>query len=1275
VFGSGIFLAGCFENAKLETAPASIAFSSGQLERRLTLSNSGARAFDWSLDTLVRDSEDDPWREESLDWLIPSKSSGTLKPGVENLTLSIDPMEMLPGVYRFFAARITAPGGERIVPISVEAASLLIVEPAVIQLDSNRRSASFEIRNTSEITLHWEARYFDGKDPANSVDQLPDDLVLTPDTGSLSGNSSVSVEVSWTEPREDFGLLISSPEIPGHEAVVLFRFGYTSANLDVSPQQLTLFFSRPPSGSGHLDLAQSASLLTLRNTGTENLSWTISAVALEESDTEVGPVIAVTPSAGLLIAGASEEVEVQVVNPGAAIPGAGNYELVIHLTAYNEDITVPLRLEARALPEIMASDPPNPNLSRPESNPVHFLDFGLTEIQKEFYVLNAGPRDSDLFFKIVHDDLDVDRPLIKEVAPLSGNTNTRPGNVFFLPGSNDMVDAASVLVTVDRAAMTEDVEYRDLYIEAWNKDGTEAIAGVEPWKIELRVERPPMTIEGAINRGRPPFLMRFVFLLRDTLGQVIPTQSVEDRARLRFEIFEDEVPLDLNETTMQITGPESLTANIVLLLDYSGSMYYAGTESSRNPKKPGEVLKELRQATAQFLDDLPPTWRVALMCHYDRQSANRLIYPFSSDREALKTALFDFEVPASLHGTSDIWNAVEDAMKRTVAQDAEDTLPFDEADIRAVLFVTDGIDNSSTGKASEILSYARDNRVRLYPLVYNVGSPVNFGDVLTLANDSGGHFYNANTPEDLIALLGNREGLVLTPVKQQLTAHDREIRFEIENAGQSKLTWDIAIPADAPWIKSITPASGTLMPEDNLLVTINVDPEFLETPLGEGHAVLEVTSTRGVGSIHLSYSVGDDGVSTNRLAVDLFDAPGIIWGELQNQIVLSYVTPLQRAGKYSIRAFHAQPDGSEISNYFEEDGVFYMGDVRAGQLSMETSGINFNNAAATLGETYSAEVFVRADYVPRGVNSFRLRFMPLLPYDAPEELAEAFDLHEMTVALAPQGLLLSSSDGKPDWRLVAEGDGVYTLLTSDQYPLAYGAFGNLLRIEFTNLQPFFDKATEMGIEPEFYLDMRGDNSIYYNPATPNQPSTTVYFLYPSGPKNPNRPLLIAEGLFDFAAPALTVLDLANPDIDPEQKGGIWDRDGDTIPDFNDPFPDDDKLPGKITEPETIRFVKSGSKKQPLTLMNNRWGRFTIKDIVISSSSGELSPNKFSWLLAATDAVFNIESLKNTVLLPGDKIALQLSLDTSGLSSGSYRLDLRITTDLFVATTIPIFVEI
>ena len=92
-------------------------------------------------------------------------------------------------------------------------------------------------------------------------------------------------------------------------------------------------------------------------------------------------------------------------------------------------------------------------------------------------------------------------------------------------------------------------------------------------------------------------------------------------------------------------------------------------------------------------------------------------------------------------------------------------------------------------------------------------------------------------------------------------------------------------------------------------------------------------------------------------------------------------------------------------------------------------------------------------------------------------------------------------------------------------------------------------------------------------------------------------------------------------------------------------------------------------------MNNRWGRFTIKDIVISSSSGELSPNKFSWLLAATDAVFNIESLKNTVLLPGDKIALQLSLDTSGLSSGSYRLDLRITTDLFVATTIPIFVEI
>lgn len=1261
---AGMFVVGCTLEAKLEVAPGTITFGADQSERRLTLSNLGSLSFDWTLDTLARASEEAAWEPAEIEWLTVDRTSGRLAPGLENLTLTVERTQLLPGSYTNYAVRIQARGVERIVPISLVVTPLLGVDPGVISLNQEVRTALFTVINRSDRALSWTAQYFDGNDPSVAAVPLPPDMILEPNGGSLARQGSVLVRATWTVFRSDFGLRLSSPEAPGHDAIVLFRFERPITDLQVNPETLTVYFSRPLQLTGVTPAAQPASELSLLNVGSQTLNWTITVQPVGEAADQDPDVILVEPASGSLAAGGTGTVAVSVADPETALSGTGHYELLVRLANQEGVVVVPLVLESVALPVPIASDPPNPSVARPEYTQLRYLDFGQTDVQKEFYVVNIGPIESQLFFRIVHDDQDAEEPLIVDVQPLTGEIVTRQGDVFFIPATNDMVDAVRVVVTVDRSAMKENVEYRNLYIEAWNQDRTDRIEAVEPWRVEVRVERPPMLVEGALNRSRPPYLMRFVFLLRDTIGRAIPTRTEEDLEQLRFQITEDGVPLDLNEAALQVNGPESIKANIVLMLDYTGSMYHAGTDAAANPRAPGEVLAEVRGAAAQFLDDLPASWRVALMYHNDRQPLNRLIHPFSTDRESLKNALKNFNIPADQYGTSDIWDALTDAMDRLAAEDPQDRLPFDEADFRAVLFITDGNDNSSTVQASEITEHARDTHVRLYPLAYNVGSALNFDDVITLADESGGHFYNAGNPENLVSLLGHENALVLAPVAESET--DGTVSFKIVNAGSTPLSWTVLDEDGLPWIESIAPMSGETVAGGESVVTVTAAPAFLATPLREGRATLSVNSSDGDGSAVVSLSVADDGVTINRLAVDLYDTPGEIWNDLQNQVVLSYVTPLQREAQYNIQVFYTEPDGDQVSGSFEEDSIFYPGDVRAGQISMATTGIVTNTAAPTLEQVGTAEVYVRADYVPRGVNSFKMRFMPAPAAGMPAAVANAFWQHDMTVELAPEGLLVFPDGEKPDWRLVPGNDGVYTLLTPAAYTLPYASSGNLLRITFTNLKPFLDAAATAGVEPQFFLDMRVDNSMYYEPGTQTHPSGTVYFLYPSGPLNPDRPLRVASDISDLAPPARTIAELALPGINPEAPGA-WDRDEDSVPDFNDPHPDDQDLPGRLLQPEVIRFL-SGISAVDVTLVNNRWDTFTVQELALELPAlSALSPAQFGWYEsdgAGGWTAIDPSAIAGTSLVPGESLELRLQFVPMGLAGGFYTASVLLDTDLF-----------
>src|SRR5690606_7284304 len=122
---------------------------------------------------------------------------------------------------------------------------------------------------------------------------------------------------------------------------------------------------------------------------------------------------------------------------------------------------------------------------------------------------------------------------------------------------------------------------------------------------------------------------------------------------------------------------------------------------------------------------------------------------------------------------------------------------------------------------------------------------------------------------------------------------------------------------------------------------------------------------------------------------------------------------------YRLTANFIGSNGQPGSASFEEDGVFAGGDVRAGQITLHSNGIN--------PATGKAEIFVRSDYIPRNIKRFRFRFIPM-----PDPTVEAPLAPPPPPTLADIDLMQNSGGLLRGWRVIDEGNGVFTVLTEEE---------------------------------------------------------------------------------------------------------------------------------------------------------------------------------------------------------------------------------------------------
>lgn len=222
----------------------------------------------------------------------------------------------------------------------------------------------------------------------------------------------------------------------------------------------------------------------------------------------------------------------------------------------------------------------------------------------------------------------------------------------------------------------------------------------------------------------------------ETVRLVLLPVSVEDRRGRRvrglkqddFKVYEDRVLQNIEFFSVESQEPLA----IAFLLDVSGSMRQLGK------------LEAAKEAIRYFVDSLRPRDRFGLVCFADEQVA--WVTEFTSDRERFLERL---DVQEGFGQT-----ALNDAVAETPGLVFENDIELK----KAIVLVTDGVDNVSRLSTEEAIAAAQKVNVPIYTigftsipafLLEKEEYSYNMGVIRRFSEDTGGAMFVVRDPDEL----------------------------------------------------------------------------------------------------------------------------------------------------------------------------------------------------------------------------------------------------------------------------------------------------------------------------------------------------------------------------------------------------------------------------------------------------------------------------------------------------------------------------------------------
>ncbi len=226
----------------------------------------------------------------------------------------------------------------------------------------------------------------------------------------------------------------------------------------------------------------------------------------------------------------------------------------------------------------------------------------------------------------------------------------------------------------------------------------------------------------------PSFKQRYVVLMTDGVD-LNSTKGLQD-------VIQQAKVAKVRILTIGIGEPgKQEKVSTLLVLDQSGSMNQPANDTENIPK-----IKALHKAASRFVEIMPTTGSASILAF---DSTVRPHSGFTNNRASLIARINKLE-PGS--GT-----ALLDA-----AYDAIGTLDASgRPGKRAVIVMTDGVDNCSRRREKEVLARAKEANIAVYTLGFGRDHEIDQRLMRSLADNTGGRYYHARDTKSLLEIFEN----------------------------------------------------------------------------------------------------------------------------------------------------------------------------------------------------------------------------------------------------------------------------------------------------------------------------------------------------------------------------------------------------------------------------------------------------------------------------------------------------------------------------------------
>ncbi len=239
-----------------------------------------------------------------------------------------------------------------------------------------------------------------------------------------------------------------------------------------------------------------------------------------------------------------------------------------------------------------------------------------------------------------------------------------------------------------------------------------------------------------------PYLLDIQFGLRDNNDPTMGDPLVVDPGLLSVAAFEDTNQVDPSETAFILKRviPGALKVKLELVLDFSESIGSIALNGDSNGNGISDSVEAEVTAAETFVTQQPASTQIGVWEFHRKDLAPNRVVGLTNETAAFNAIAGIWTNYINYNETSSrCWNALVAAIKDLGANNS--------SEMHAVIFVSDGNDNSSTSTVLDVIKAATNANVQVYCVGF--GQNINTANLQEITGASGGTYLTGQTAADL----------------------------------------------------------------------------------------------------------------------------------------------------------------------------------------------------------------------------------------------------------------------------------------------------------------------------------------------------------------------------------------------------------------------------------------------------------------------------------------------------------------------------------------------